>query len=79
MEDFMEEKITFDIVKHIGTLSESKSGWRKELNLLSWNGSPPKYDIRDWSPRHEKLSKGMTFSANEAVKLKDLLIAELTG
>lgn len=31
-----------------------QQGWRKELNLVSWNGRPPKFDLRDWAPDHEK-------------------------
>ena len=35
----------YEIVEHIGTLSESAKGWTKELNKISWNGGEPKYDI----------------------------------
>lgn len=38
--------IKYDIVKEIGVLSEYAKGWRKETNLISWNGGEPKYDIR---------------------------------
>lgn len=51
--------IQYEIVEHIGVLSESASGWRKELNLISWNGRAPKYDLRDWAPEHEKWEKGL--------------------
>lgn len=63
----------FEIVEEIGVLSTSKSGWTKELNLVSWNGRPPKFDIRDWSPDHEKMGKGLTFSNEELTDLKNLL------
>jgi hypothetical protein len=65
--------IKFDIKEEIGTLSESAKGWKKELNLISWNDAAPKYDIRDWSPDHEKMGKGITLSADEAKSLYDLL------
>ena len=52
----------YEIVEHIGTLSESAKGWTKELNKISWNGGEPKYDIRDWAPEHEKMGKGVTLS-----------------
>lgn len=39
--------IKYDIVEEIGVISENAKGWRKELNLVSWNGAAPKYDIRD--------------------------------
>lgn len=62
-------EIQFEIVKHIGVLSESQKGWHKELNLVSWNGRDPKYDIRDWAPDHEKMGKGVTLSDEEAKAL----------
>jgi len=65
--------ITFEITEEIGVLSESAKGWTKELNLVSWNGRPPKYDIREWSPNHEKLGKGMTFTEEEMAALHQLL------
>jgi hypothetical protein len=69
--------ITHDIQKNYGVLSEEKGGWRKELNLVSWNGRNPKLDIRDWSPDHEKMGKGITFTREEAAKLLELLTAAL--
>ena len=65
--------ITFDIVKHFGIISEEKGGWRKELNLVSWNGRSPKFDVRDWSPDHEKMGKGITLTKDETAKLVELL------
>lgn len=49
-----------DIIKEIGVISENAKAWRKEINLISWNGGEPKYDIRDWAPEHEKMGKGTT-------------------
>ena len=63
----------FEIVEHIGTISEGSKGWKKELNRISWNGGAPKYDIRDWSPDHEKMGKGVTLSDEEMQALKGLL------
>ena len=54
-------------------LSESARGWTKELNLVSWNGREPKYDIREWDPEHEKMGKGVTLTEEELVALKMLL------
>ncbi|MCR5402219.1 MAG: YdbC family protein [Butyrivibrio sp.] len=69
----MASEVKFEIVEHIGTLSESSKGWKKELNKISWNGGVSKYDVRDWSPDHAKMGKGITFTEDEAKKLKDLL------
>ena len=66
-------EIKYEIIEEIGSLSESAKGWAKELNLISWNEREAKYDIRDWSPGHEKMGKGITLSIEEIIKLKDLL------
>ena len=65
--------IKFEIKEEIAVLSESPKGWRKELNLVSWNGAEPKYDLRDWAPDHEKMGKGVTFTKEEAKILCDAL------
>jgi hypothetical protein len=65
--------IKFEIKETIGVLSESAKGWTKELNLVSWNDKEPKYDLREWSPDHEKMGKGITLSKEEMAKLKELL------
>lgn len=66
-------EIKFEIEKELGSISESPKGWTKELNLISWNGKDAKYDLRDWSPEHEKMGKGVTLSIEELKKLKELL------
>ena len=63
----------YDIVEEIGVLSENAKGWRKELNLISWNGATPKYDIREWAPEHEKMGKGVTLTKEELEALKKLI------
>lgn len=63
----------YEITQELGVLSESKSGWTRELNLISWNGADPKFDIRDWSPDHEKMGKGISLNADEVDKLKKIL------
>ena len=63
----------YEIVKQIGVVSTSDKGWTKELNLISWNGREPKYDLRDWAPEHEKMGKGVTLSADEIKSLKAIL------
>lgn len=69
--------IKYEIIEAVGMLSESTKGWSKELNLISWNGAAPKYDIRDWSPDHEKMGKGITLSREEAEVLYSLLADSL--
>lgn len=65
--------IKYEIKEEIGVLSENAKGWKKELNLISWNDGEPKYDVRDWSPDHEKMGKGITLSKEEAKQLYILL------
>ena len=59
----------YEITKSIAILSTEKNGWSKELNLVSWNDRAPKYDIRSWSPDHQKMGKGVTLSAEEIASL----------
>ncbi len=66
-------ELTYEVVKELGVLSESPTGWRKEINLVSWNGRDPKYDIRDWAPDRAKMGKGVTLTADEVILLRDLL------
>ena len=65
--------IKYEIIKKIGVLSKSASGWAKEINLISWNDRDAKYDIREWSPNGEKMGKGITLSREELLALKELL------
>ena len=66
-------ELKFEITEKIGVISENAKGWKKELNLVSWNDRDPKYDIREWSPEHEKMGKGITLTDEEFTKLKELL------
>ncbi len=58
-------EFTYEVVENVAVLSENPKGWTKELNLISWNGREPKYDIREWAPDHEKMGKGVTLSKEE--------------
>ena len=71
-------EIKYEIKNTIGTISESAKGWTKELNMISWNGASPKYDIRDWAPEHEKMGKGITLS-EEAAKILYQLLGQALG
>lgn len=63
----------YEIKKNIAILSTSRSGWNRELNLVSWNEGKPKLDLRDWAPDHNKMSKGITLSREEAAILREVL------
>ncbi len=66
-------EFTYEVKDSFGKLVEGANGWAKELKLISWAGREPKYDIRDWSPDGTKMNKGLTFTKDEIVALKDLL------
>lgn len=68
--------IKYEIKEELGVLSENAKGWKKELNLISWNDGEPKYDVRDWAPNHEKMGKGITLTKDEAKQLY-LLLSQL--
>ena len=69
----MNDRVTFKIKAHLGVLQENQSGWNKEINLVSWNDGPAKFDIRDWDPEHERMSRGVTISEKEMNKLLDIV------
>lgn len=66
-------EIKYEIVEHLGVLSETDKGWKKELNLVSWNDREPKYDLRDWSENHDRMNKGVTLTKDEVESLKEIL------
>ncbi len=66
-------EIKYEITEHLGVTSETARGWTREVNMISWNGREPKVDIRDWSPEHDKMSKGLTFTKDELVELTKIV------
>lgn len=58
-------EFTFEIVEKLLVLSENEKGWTKELNRVSFNGAPAKFDLRTWSQDHTKMGKGITLSNEE--------------
>lgn len=63
------EGMEYEIIKSISALSENSNGWKKEVNLVSWNGRMPKVDIREWNEDHTKMSKGVTLTLDEAEQI----------
>lgn len=70
-------RIEFEITKHIGVLSEGSKGWKTELNMVSWNKKPAKYDIRSWNPDHTQMGKGITLNNEELSELVRLGKSEI--
>ncbi|MBD5399988.1 MAG: hypothetical protein HDR51_05990 [Treponema sp.] len=69
----MAEDFSFQITESIGVISTSKTGWTTELNKVSWSGRPAKFDLRGWSPDHQKMGKGITLSDEELKNLKNVI------
>ena len=61
-----DREFSFEIKAHLGVLNKNSKGWTKEINLVSWNGNPPKLDIREWEPGHQHMSRGITLRRDEA-------------
>ena len=66
-------ELKYEITEKLGTLGESANGWTKELNMVRWNDREPVYDVRTWSPDHDRMGKGITFAPDEMKMLKELL------
>ena len=67
------KRIKFEIKQNIACLSAESRGWTKEINLVSWNGNEPKYDMRSWSADHSQMGKGITLTKEELTALRDVL------
>ena len=68
-----DDDFSFRIAERIGTIGVYATGWKKEVNLVEWNGHPAKIDVRDWDPKHEHMSRGVTLKMEEAAALSDVL------
>ena len=73
----MSKDFAFEIKKHLGVIAEYSNGYKKEVNIISWNGNDPKIDIRDWDSEHAKMSRGITLHKEEAEKLLEILKEKL--
>lgn len=65
--------IKYEITQKLGVLSVSRTGWSKEVNMVAWNGRNARLDLREWSQQHDKMSKGVTLSKEEAMELFRIL------
>lgn len=63
----------YQIIERIAVLSGSGKGWTKELNKVSWNDRPPKFDLRDWHHEEGKIGKGSTLTDEEIRNLREVL------
>ena len=66
-------EIKYEIIEHFAVLSTSSRGWTKELNLVSWYGREPVYDLREWDANHFQMSRGITLTKDELSILREKL------
>ena len=65
------KEFTYTIEKRFGTVSNAGS-LPIELNLVSFNGAEPRYDLRE-RDGERKMQKGITFTREELLGLRDFL------
>ena len=64
----------FEIKETLAVLSDRRpGGWQKELNLVSWYGREPGYDLREWEANHFQMSRGITLTKDELSILREKL------
>ena len=74
-----DREVRFLILEQVAVLTKHNTGWQKELNIVSWNGGQPKWDIRDWDPEHEYMSRGITLTESEMEAVRDSIGAREKG
>lgn len=65
------KEVTMEIVKEIGPVGD-----KLRLNLISWNGAEPKYDLRNWFTDKNgnlKYGKGIALTASELHELSSMI------
>ena len=74
---FSDGAVEYTIHEHIAVLDDRRGWdmpWRREVNLVSWNGGPPKIDIREWSESHDRMTRGITLTEEQAMKMTKALV-----
>lgn len=64
------DDFSFEVIKDFGAFGEGK--WQKHLTLLSFNGKPPKYDIRPWNDDMSKMGKGVSLDLEDLMDLQEM-------
>lgn len=70
----MNKDFKYEITEKIAVLS-TYGTQSKELNKVSYNGAPAKYDLRVWERQggNERLLKGITLNETELKALKEAI------
>ena len=72
-------RFSYNIDQALGILAQSEDGkFTTEVNMISYNNTRPKLDIRRWNRKEGKMLKGVALNWEETQKLLEIL-QELTG
>ena len=69
------KEISYKIIEQIGVISKTNM-YTKELNIISWNGREPVFDVRMWKIGNdgEKIPlKGISMNKRDLFELNKLL------
>ena len=69
------KEFTYAIEKQFGTVSNAGS-LPVELNMVSFNGAPAKFDLRKWRIKEDgerSMQKGICLSTEEVLDLRNFL------
>ena len=74
-------EMNYEIKENILTLPKKNETdvYHLELNRISWFGKEPKLDIRGWSYDHEKMTKGISLTEDEFIKIARAGLEKLGG
>ena len=70
------KEFSWNVVTALGNFSETRNNYTKEVNLISWNGRQPVYDIRGFRIDNDGIKhplKGISMSKEDLIALRDLL------
>lgn len=62
--------LKYEILETLVQLPEDGK-YHKELNLIQWGSNQPKYDLRGWNKDRSEMTKGVTLTKEELLKLKE--------
>lgn len=68
-------KFEYKVLEEYGTIGQSGAVLKK-VRLVSFNGGPPRLDIRQWRQKQdgtEVIFKGISLNGEEFAKLKEII------
>lgn len=72
--DVPEFSFTFVDPHKVITPAKKEGGWNLEFNHVVWgDAEEAKYDIRQWSPDHKKMGKGISLTKEGCINLRNIL------